>query len=111
MLANVAELGASRMEETIGTTGFRDAAIGTGIAVDKMLALTGQMPLVQVANVILPTPEERAKLDAIDSLMRSRGALLHRDQMPPKRARMPANKKRYFISPPVTDRRLIPIRD
>jgi len=38
-----------------------------GVSVDKMLALTGQMPLVQVANVILPTPEERAKLDAIDS--------------------------------------------
>jgi hypothetical protein len=67
MLANVAELGASRMEETIGTTGFRDAAIGTGIAVDKMLALTGQVPLVQIANVIMPTPEEKAERRAIDA--------------------------------------------
>src|SRR5215471_2898393 len=43
-LANVAERGAERMEETIGKASFRDTAIGTGIAVDKMLALTGQSP-------------------------------------------------------------------
>jgi len=30
------------MEETIGKASLRDAAIGTGTAVDKMLALTGQ---------------------------------------------------------------------
>src|SRR5215467_9855706 len=67
ILGNVAELGASRMEETIGTAGLRDAAIGTGIAVDKMLALTGQLPSVQIANVILPTPEEQAKLHEVDA--------------------------------------------
>src|SRR5262252_7576193 len=60
ILGNVAELGASRMEETIGTAGLRDASIGTGIAVDKMLALTGQLPSVQIA-VVLPTPEEQAE--------------------------------------------------
>ena len=48
ILGNVAELGASRMEETIGSATLRDAAIGTGIAVDKMLALTGQAPVVAV---------------------------------------------------------------
>lgn len=48
ILGNVAELGASRMEETIGSASLRDAAIGTGIAVDKMLALTGQAPVVAV---------------------------------------------------------------
>jgi hypothetical protein len=67
ILGNVAELGASRMEETIGAAGLRDAAIGTGIAVDKMLALTGQLPSVQIANVILPTPEEDARRRAIDA--------------------------------------------
>src|SRR4029453_8393883 len=46
ILSNVAELGAGRMEETIGKASLRDAAIGTGIAVDKMLALTGQMPSI-----------------------------------------------------------------
>src|SRR5690349_9427761 len=51
----IAELGAERMEQTIGNASFRDTAIGTGIAADKMLALTGQLPLVQIANVILPT--------------------------------------------------------
>jgi hypothetical protein len=35
MLANVAELGAGRMEETIGKASLRDAAIGTGIAVGQ----------------------------------------------------------------------------
>jgi transposase-like protein len=67
MLANVAELGAGRMEATIGKASLRDAAIGTGIAVDKMLALTGQLPSVQIANVILPTPEEDARRRAIDA--------------------------------------------
>ena len=72
MLANVAELGAERMEATIGKASLRDAAIGTGIAVDKMLALTGQTPAFQIANIIMPTEQEReerrlvhARLDAI----------------------------------------------
>jgi hypothetical protein len=51
---------ASRVEK-IGKASLRDAAIGTGIAVDKMLALTGQMPTVQIANLVMPTEEERAK--------------------------------------------------
>ena len=68
ILGNVAELGASRMEETIGKAKLRDAAIGTGIAVDKMLALTGQMPSVNVA-VVLPTPEERAQMDRDDAIL------------------------------------------
>ena len=63
----MAELGAGRMEETIGKASLRDAAIGTGIAVDKMLALTGQTPAVQIVNLPMPTQEERAKLDAIDA--------------------------------------------
>jgi hypothetical protein len=64
MLANVAELGAGRMEETIGNASLRDATIGTGVAVDKLLALTGQLPSVQIANIVMPTPEERAERDA-----------------------------------------------
>jgi transposase-like protein len=67
MLANVAELGASRMEETIGKASLRDAAIGTGIAVDKMLALTGQTPALQIANIVMPSEEERAERRAIDA--------------------------------------------
>jgi hypothetical protein len=73
MLANVVELGAGRMEETIGKASLRDATIGTGVAVDKLLALTGQTPVgIQIANIAMPTGEERAerramhdKLDAI----------------------------------------------
>ena len=72
MLANVAELGTSRMEDTISKANLRDAAIGTGIAVDKMLGLSGQTPALQIANIVMPTEAEReerrqmhAKLDAI----------------------------------------------
>jgi len=65
ILGNVAELGASRMEETIGNASLRDAAIGTGIAVDKMLALTGQMASINIVNIPLPTAKERAERAAI----------------------------------------------
>jgi len=56
ILSNFAELGAGRMEEIIFEAGLRDAAIGTGIAVDKMLALTGQIPSINVANIPAPYP-------------------------------------------------------
>ena len=66
ILADVATVGAERMSEKIGKASLRDAAIGTGIAVDKMLALTGQFPAIQVANVIMPSEEERAAREATD---------------------------------------------
>jgi hypothetical protein len=76
ILGNVAELGASRMEETIGKASLRDAAIGTGVAVDKMQLLTGQIPSVSIANIVMPSEAEREerralhdKLDAIAALL------------------------------------------
>jgi len=60
ILGNVAELGAGRMEETIGEASLRDATIGTGVAIDKILALTGQMPALNIANIHIPTEAERA---------------------------------------------------
>jgi len=53
------------LEELTGKASLRDAGVSAGIATDKLLALTGQMPSVYIANVILPTPEERAARDAI----------------------------------------------
>ena len=60
------------MSEKIGKAGLRDAAIGTGVAVDKLLALTGQLPAIQIANISMPSEAEREerramhdKLDAI----------------------------------------------
>jgi len=67
LLADVATIGAERMSEKIGKASLRDAAIGTGIAVDKMLALTGQTPTVQIANIVMPSEEERAERRAIDA--------------------------------------------
>lgn len=54
------------MSEKIGKASLRDAAIGTGIAVDKMLALTGQTPVLQIANIVMPTEEEREARRATD---------------------------------------------
>ena len=59
ILADVATAGAERMPETIGKASLCDAAIGTAIAVDKVLALTGQTPALQIANIVMPTEEER----------------------------------------------------
>ena len=76
IFADVATVGAERMSEKIGKASLRDAAIGTGIAVDKMLALTGQTPAVQIANIVMPSAEERAKIDAshraLDAIARRR---------------------------------------
>jgi hypothetical protein len=65
ILSNVAELCAARMEETIGKASLRDAAIGTGVAVDKMLALTGQTPSLQIANIVMPSEAEREERRAV----------------------------------------------
>jgi hypothetical protein len=67
LLGDVATLGSERMVQTIGKAALRDAAIGTGIAVDKMLALTGQTPAVQVAILNVPSEAERAERRAIDA--------------------------------------------
>jgi hypothetical protein len=59
LMSNIAEIGGANVERKIGKASVRDAIIGTGVAIDKMLALTGQTPSVQIANVILPTEAER----------------------------------------------------
>jgi hypothetical protein len=53
------------MSEKIGKASLRDAAIGTGIAVDKMLALTGQTPSLQIANIVMPSEAEREERRAV----------------------------------------------
>ena len=59
LMSNIAEIGGANVERKIGKASVRDAIIGTGVAIDKMLALTGQTPALQIA-VVLPTPEEEA---------------------------------------------------
>src|SRR5215212_775450 len=57
LMSNIAEIGGANVERKIGKASVRDAIIGTGVAIDKMLALTGQTPVaIQIANVQLPTP-------------------------------------------------------
>jgi len=81
ILADVATVGAERMSEKIGKASLRDAAIGTGIAVDKMLALTGQMPVsTQVAVIQIPTPEQDERRRRIDYALDEITRLLHKPE-------------------------------
>ena len=73
ILADVATVGAERMSEKIGKAGLRDAAIGTGIAVDKMLALTGEVPSMNIAIINMPTPQERELLNECHRRLRAIG--------------------------------------
>ena len=59
LMSNIAEIGGANVERKIGKASVRDAIFGTGVAIDKMLALTGQTPVgIQIANIRMPTPEE-----------------------------------------------------
>jgi hypothetical protein len=64
-LANVAEIGAERMEEMIGKASLHDTTIATGVATDKVIALTSQTPSINIVNIPLPTAEESAKRERI----------------------------------------------
>ena len=81
LMSNIAEVGGANVERKIGKAGVRDAIIGTGIAIDKMLALTGQMPAsVQVAVVNMPTPEERAERNRAHRALDRVTRLLHQEE-------------------------------
>ena len=73
-LGDVAELGSERMVSLIGKSALRDCTIGTGVAVDKLLALTGQLPATNIAVINMPSEQERAKQremdDKLDAIFR-----------------------------------------
>ena len=66
LMSNIAEIGGANVERKIGKASVRDAIIGTGVAIDKMLALTSQTPSINIVNIPMPTAEERAEMTAID---------------------------------------------
>ena len=80
MLANVAELGAARMEETIGKASLHDTAIATGVATGKVIALTSQTQSVNIVNIPMPTAEKRAELTALDRKLDAIAAKLKQAQ-------------------------------
>ena len=51
LMSNIAEIGGANVERKIGKASVRDAIIGTGVAIDKMLALTSQTPGINIVNV------------------------------------------------------------
>jgi hypothetical protein len=85
LMANVAEPGAEKVVATIGKAGLRDAAMAAGVATDKLLALTGQMPSFQIVNIVMPTPEERVQRDAIHRRLDEITAMLHGHDSPQSR--------------------------
>ncbi len=64
MVSDIAHIGAARVADKIGKANTRDAIIGTGVAIDKFLALNGQGNTQVNVAVVLPTAEERAIQDA-----------------------------------------------
>jgi len=54
------------MEEMIGKASLHDPTIATGVATDKVIALTSQTPSINIVNIPMPTAEERAELTALD---------------------------------------------
>jgi hypothetical protein len=54
------------MEEKIGKASLRDATIGTGVAIDKILAITGQTP-PSVGVVFMPSETDREERRALDA--------------------------------------------
>jgi len=86
LMSNIAEIGGANVERKIGKASVRDAIIGTGVAIDKMLALAGQSPAVAV-QVVLPKHGERAELDAqyarLDEITRRLCALAPSTGHPP----------------------------
>ena len=66
IFGNVAEMSAERMEELCGKANLRDAGISAGIATDKILALTGQMPSINIATIWMPSEEEREEMRETD---------------------------------------------
>ena len=54
------------MEEMIGKASLHDTTIATGVATDKVIALTSQTPSINIVNIPMPSAEERAEMNAID---------------------------------------------
>ena len=73
LMSNIAEIGGANVERKISKASVRDAIIGTGVAIDKMLALTDQTPglNVNIVNIPLPTPEERELLNECHRRLRA----------------------------------------
>src|SRR5204863_10026115 len=81
LMSNIAEIGGANVERKIGKASVRDAIIGTGVAIDKMLALTGQMPIsTQVAVIQMPTPEQNERRRRTDYALDEITRLLHKPE-------------------------------
>jgi hypothetical protein len=81
VLVDVATLGAEAMERKIGKSSLRDATIATGVATDKVLALQGKSPVgIQIANITMPSEEERERLRRRDRALDEITRLLHKPE-------------------------------
>jgi hypothetical protein len=80
LMSNIAEIGGANVERKSCKASVRDAIIGTGVAIDKMLALTSQTPIINIVNLPMPSAEERAELTAIDRKLDAIAARLKQAQ-------------------------------
>ena len=111
-----ATLAAERMTDKL--RGTDDIPLNTlvpafGVSVDKLALLRGHAPSVNIANIVLPTEEERAERralhDKLDEMPAAPG-LSERGRISRSRSSAVSFLSRTFISLAVADRRVIPIR-
>lgn len=65
-MCDLATLSTERAVEKVGSASYRDAVIGAGVSVDKILALTNTVPLT-TGVVIMPSEQDQAERRAIDA--------------------------------------------
>ena len=64
-MSNIAEISGANVERKIGKASVRDAIIGTGVAIDKMLALTGQAPVGSKSRTFACRPPKSRRKHAV----------------------------------------------
>ena len=71
-MSNIAEIGGANVERKIGKASVRDAIIGTGVAIDKMLALLAKRQRYKLPiSYCLPSRNERNDVRCTISWTRS----------------------------------------
>lgn len=82
MLTDLAHLATGRAADTVSKASFRDAIVGAGISVDKILALTGSTP-PSVGVVIMPSDQDRQERRALHDKLDAIAQRLNAPSTPP----------------------------
>lgn len=81
ILSDVAHLSTGRAADTVSKASFRDAMVGAGISVSKILELTGQTP-PSVGVVVMPSDQDREERRAIHARLDEISRRLNATKLP-----------------------------